>query len=46
MLKTGKSSRVKSYIDRKIGHYDSSLTHEAEWQQAAVKKRLYRYAGI
>jgi hypothetical protein len=44
MLETGKQSRVKKYIDRKVSHFDFS--HEAEWQQAAVKKRLYEYAGL
>lgn len=46
MLETGKQSRVKNYIDRKVNHFDSSLSSKEEWQQAAVKKRLYEYAGL
>lgn len=46
MLETGKQSRVKNYIDRKVSHFDSSLSSQAEWQQVAVKKRLYEYAGL
>jgi ribosomal protein S17E len=46
MLETGKTHRVKSFIERKIGHYGPRLTHEEEWQQPAVKERLYKYAGI
>jgi hypothetical protein len=37
---------VKSFIERKIGHYGPRLTHEEEWQQPVVKERLYKYAGI
>jgi hypothetical protein len=46
MLETSKQSRMKNYIDRKVSHFDSSLSSQAAWQQAAVKKRLYEYAGL
>lgn len=39
-------STIKSFIDRKIRHYVPCVSHKAEWQQPAVKKRLYEYAGI
>ena len=45
MLETGKQSRVKNYIDRKVIYFSPSSS-KAEWQQAAVKKRLYEYAGL
>ena len=42
----GDNSKIKSFIERKASFFNSRLSNDEEWQNAAVKKRLYEYAGI